>query len=53
MEQPFQPEPPTEHELMVLKKNFTLDLTALGKEFDFEKKQSQKRSLLLSQIAGH
>ena len=42
MEQPFQPEPLANHELMVIKKYFTPNLIALGKEFDSERNRVKR-----------
>ena len=44
MEQPFQLEPPTDHELMVIKKDFTPDLIALGKEFDSKRNRVKRKA---------
>ena len=39
-----KPEPLTEHELMVLKKDFKPDLVALRKEFGFERKRVKREA---------
>ena len=44
MEQPFQPEPLADHELTVIKKDFTLDLITLGKEFDYERNRFKRET---------
>ena len=47
MEQPdlkSQDEPHTNHELLVLKKDFTPDLVDLGKEFDLEKNRAKREA---------
>ena len=43
MEQP-KPlvEPYRDHEIMVIKKDFKLDLVALGKEFDYERNKVKR-----------
>ena len=40
MRDPFQPETEIDPQLLVLRKEFTPDMDALGKEFNSEKKQS-------------
>ena len=44
MKQPFQPKPPIDHELMVIRKDFTLNLIALGKEFDSERNRVRREA---------
>ena len=44
MEQPFQLEPLASNQLMVLKKDFTPDLVALGKEFDSERDRVKREA---------
>ena len=39
-----QLEPPAKHELMVIKKEFTPNLVALGKEFDSEENRVKKEA---------
>ena len=43
-EQPEPDSPEIDHQLMVIKKDITLDLVALGKEFDFEKNRVKREA---------
>ena len=42
-EQPKPDLPEIDHQLMVIKKDITLDLVALGNEFDFEKNRVKEK----------
>ncbi|KAL0001509.1 hypothetical protein SO802_015290 [Lithocarpus litseifolius] len=45
MEDPYQyEEPPVDHEIMVMKKEFTPDQVALGKEFDYEENRVKREA---------
>ena len=44
MEDPFQQEHEIDHQLMVIRKEFTPDLVALGKEFDLEKNRVKREA---------
>ena len=44
MEDPFQQEPETDRQLMVIRKEFTPDLVTLGKEFDLEKNRVKREA---------
>ena len=44
MEDPFQQETEIDHQLMVIRKEFTPDMDALGKEFDLEKNRVKREA---------
>ena len=44
MRDPFQPEIEIDHQLMVIRKEFTPDMDALGKEFDLEKNRVKREA---------
>ena len=44
MEDPFLEETEIDCQLMVIRKEFTLDLVALGKEFDLEKNKIKREA---------
>ena len=50
MEDPFQQEPEIDHQLLVIRKEFTSDLVALGKEFDLEKNRVKREAYRANHI---